>query len=354
MKSSLILPEKEFFQNPPFLTVFLRKKLERRVPEDFAVRIAGLIESAINSADEYVLDTDMISIGDELINAISKSDSPAHFIMLNSKNQMFLFDMLTEVEEKAVLENFPDLLDVFEFSALIPESYLVFAGRKEAVFYTLKPGELQEMGSYKVDMPKKVRYGGLLGFEENKIRRHIEHHERIFIDEVVNQLKEILNRERKKKSLIAATNKELMDAVNETFYRNFRQSYLGLFEASSKDSKKILAEKTIEFLRNLYAKKVEKLLNDSRFRAYALDSALFELNRRKPPLIAINRFQKGKGFYCQALHFSSLSDGKCPVCESELIFTENLLSYIAYDVYSSGGQVFIFEDENSEQVFALS
>lgn len=331
---------KSHLGSPPFLTACLKKGLSLKTPFELKQKIFEAFERYKVEISEEVIE----SVSSDFYNLKSRF----LFAVVNSNGGVFKSG-LWEGDEFTNADNFPKLLPFLFYRLWFKKALLAFIERKKAEIYFLNESNFKLLNFIQDDIPNRVKYGGRLGFEENKIRRHIEHHELEYLKALYDFLKETMEN-LKAEVLLISVRDDFLDETSRVFVPRDNVCYVDI-SIDEDESKKLL--KMVSFLKEQFLRRGDENLNRKKLFPISFKELLDKINSSNYPAeVYLSLELKTKGFYCPKDIEISLDGGKCNICGQNLLMTENFTDVIVFKLLGSGTDVY-FTSSKEPLFFAL-
>lgn len=334
LKVKLGLPPKDFFRNPPFITLYIKKSPHIRSRKEISEEAYKLISSALKeSALKFPF-----SIGRELFETLSDIKFKNALFLINSAGEVYKRGIPFETfENKVFIGNFPKIRPYLKTASFFENLLVCLVERSKAEFFALNENDFSSLGWLSEEVPKKVKYGGLLGFEENRIRRHVEHHELIFLEKVARVCNELAQSQ--KINLIGIGLKdEFKSEVEKVFKKNLIDYKYFYFSASLTDTISELIFKLTNKLEELKRDELNQIINSSSLAVVSEEELIERFNSRQVRVLILDKSKTLPGYFCPNDFFVSTVDQSCRFCSNKLYRHDDIFEVISTALYYDGGK----------------
>lgn len=328
---ALIAELKDFLSNPPYISLIFEKELRLKNPREVKNKLMGIIESTGADVERTVLE--------EVSGKIFEDEGKSFYLIIDSSGKYILKRILLPGPELVDYDNFPSMISYLNYEFWFEKAYLCIVERKLAEIWMVEDRGLLFVDLLKEDIPKRVRYGGLLGFEENRIRRHVEHHEKNYLKDLKDTLDGLM-----KANGVSIAVLGVRDSFKDEVLSVFTEKERFIFSEIGTDEDK--------------EEKFRKALQAVRFRSFEIARSRVESSHPKPVkpedlvkklsdgeaiaevfVSAFEDLKKIRGFYCPLDLFLNNADGKCVFCDNRMLLTSNILDAALFKSYLKGTKV---------------
>lgn len=326
-----------FLKNPPYLSFLFKKEIGLKMPADLKFRLLEKLKNTEVKFEKQKLD--------ELSNRLFTESSKNFYVVVDSQGNFFVRKVYDELDEFISLSNFPKLMPVVFYESYFTDCLLVVIERKQAEIWMLGSKGLEKLKDIHMEVPERVKYGGLLGFEEKRIRRHVEHHEIQFL-KVVKEDVDSLMIKHKLKIGILGVRPDFLDESKRVF--DDENKYIWN-DITLEEEKEIKILKAVQALKRKYLKDVQEELSTKKLKQ-STPSEMLDLLQKNSYLSEIYipdsmvDFSE-EGFYCLKDYYLSQTDSKCAVCFSKMLKVENFMDLFVYKASLNGSKISFYESQ---------
>lgn len=334
------LPSKEFIEKPPFISIYTPRDTHIRVGKMLVEKIKKLLENNLKLLGRKAL----FDLRAESFESAKNIMFHTLFVSLNAEGEIFLSGFPVESNTDSVfLGNFPKVEILLKHLVYFEKMLVCIIEKSRLKCFELELEGIKEVGWLDEEVPKKVKYGGLLGFEENRIRRHVEHHELMFLEKSALFVKEILT-EKKLKTLAVGCRNEFREEVEKTYQKLLNGFNVFYFEASINDLNQNLTQKVLKEYKSLKEKKKEEMMKSPRMVAVELPKLIELFNLKKLNTAIVNFSNSSSCYYCPKDLTISLKEKECEICGREMFEHDNVHEILSLALLINGKNVYFDED----------
>lgn len=318
-------------KNPPYLTFCLTKHLSVKSPQEIKTRLKEFLRNFVLNDYEEILEN--------LSTRIFSANKNSIYCIVNSKGETFLKETDANLKEFLIIDNFPKIIRLLEYEFWYEDYLLCIIERKVSEIFFVRDGNLELFNLIVEDVPNRVKYGGLLGFEENRIRRHIEHHEIQYLKNIASLIDDI-SVVKKINKVVLGVRQDFREEVETVFGK--RNTYI-FAEVRLEDDLQKKISSSMDALMNYAYFLSQKRLDDLNLKPLKLEQVLncFHLDYLVEIFVP-NNFEVN-GHYCKDDLEISFDEVRCPLCGSSMLQTANLLDVLLYKLSMRKTKINFFE-----------
>ncbi len=197
--------------------------------------------------------------------------------------------------------------------------------RQRARFFEIYMGEIEERSEVLSDGPARVKKGGLYGYTERKIERHIDFH-------LHNHLKKVaenaygLFRAKSFDWLLLGGQPEIVPEIEKALHSSLRERVKKTFRMDVRARPHEILAKTLELESEIkkeedesLVKRLENSLGGEGLGVTGLQETLSSLYEGSVHTLLVEENFSLEGAYCRQCGYMGLSRGACPVCQGEMV-----------------------------------
>lgn len=241
---------------------------------------------------------------------------------------------------------------------LIPYLYLeninlhlivAFITRAEYAIFNYQDHRLSIIEENQSDVPKKIKGGGWLGFEENRIRRHTDEHVREHLEHAFNRIEELMD-DGEADGLVLAHPAEMKKMIGAVMRHSLKEKYLFALEGIDLYSPKEMEQMLLQKLKELREEEIKKMIIEAessnrlvRDRATVLEMLnMGNIGKLILPL----KTSDEKAYLCSKDLMISAAHESCPVCVKQMDRRGNVNLLLAVTAIKKGIDVHITEKQS--------
>ncbi|MCX7832178.1 MAG: hypothetical protein N2440_04695 [Actinobacteria bacterium] len=327
-------------QNPPCLSFCLTKHFSLKSPMEIKTRLRELFNRFCFDKSDEILE--------DISSVIYSSGKNSIYCILNSEGKVFLKENNASFQEFELIDNFPKLVQLYEYNFWYEDYLLCVIERKLSEIFAVRDGDLELLNLIKEDVPNKVKYGGLLGFEENRIRRHVEHHEIQYLKNLASLVEDIAA-SKKINKVVLGVREDFKEEVESVF--DDRNRYIFAEVRLEDDFQKKISSSMEALLKNAYSL-AQKRVGDLNLKPVKIEEVINSSSYDYLTEIFVPKGFEIDGYYCKNDLEISFLEGNCPLCSSSMLKTANLIDVLLYKLSMKKTKI-NFLDENKDLFFTL-
>lgn len=322
-----------FKEHPHFATSFYLGFGEGDHSKKYLISAKALLKDGnseiqnlgVNEKTEQSLKADLRKIERFLKSKLSRKGMGGVAIFSCSARDFFqAYYLRTAVKDRIVLKKSfyirPLTLILDEFKRCI----VVLIDRSKARVFKAHLGEMLTYTEITDEVPGQVREAGFKGYEEKRIRRHIEQHVQWHYKNVAGKLLDLFKTDRFERLILGGT-ADVIKEFEKVLHTYLRERVIGRFTIESDAPIIEVFEKSRKLAEKLERKSEEKLVKrlledlwPQGLGTVGIDPTIGSLMRGEVYSLLVTVGFIESGFSCRQCGYMSSKEKKCSMCDSDM------------------------------------
>lgn len=239
-----------------------------------------------------------------------------------------------------------NLLPYLYLESLDINLLLVYVTRSEYALFEYRGFSVTEIDRGKSEVPKKIRGGGWLGFEENRFRRHADEHIRVHLGRVQEEIERLMD-SHNPDGLVMVCPPEMKKTIEQNLNHNVRQKLLFVLEGINIFDVRKLNELLLYRLKEMREAEIGKLIAgaDASGKLITDRASAFEvLNMSNiDKLVVPLKPAEDRAYMCAADGLGFATSERCPACGREMDVSGSADLLLVFLALKKGVEVHVSE-----------
>jgi peptide subunit release factor 1 (eRF1) len=282
------------------------------------------------------------------VNDNFKADSTRTLVIFSSGDGLWeAFRMPIIMRSKIIIDPKPHTQNIRSLINNAKRYGVLLINREKAQIYSIYLGGISEyLAAFISDVPSKVNFRSQAVLREKKILGRLEEKLHHFF-KLVNDRTLGLFKEKKFDYLILGGRKEIIPSFSNYLHSYLQSRYIGDIDAEpdsnitliSKKANKIIDEFELETKNNLVDRLIDEY-NPNGMGILGIDAVVKSLLIEQIKVLIYDRQFTHGGYICNSCRYLSIEKkDKCPYCEGEPIFYNDIVDEIVEDALNQGCEI---------------
>lgn len=291
----------------------------------------------------------------------SERESFKKFLVLYSCSKMQLwqrYDLNLELKDDLIIDKTPYTTPLFDLLDNFQKYGVLIVDKRTARVFLVFLGDIEEYGIlHTEDVPGKHKKGGWFALAEKRYTRHIEHHVKMHLKDVIDRFSEFLN-DKEIRRLILAGPDEAIHELLKMLPENIKHKIVGRTyiekNASADEILKKVKPIITEYEQIRESETLSSLITRSRKNENAvlgIDDVFKYLREKRVMKLVIPKDYKVEGYICDSCGFATQQMVDCCMeCGSCVMKANNLIEKANEIALQNGALIEVVKDEKERDI----
>ncbi|MCX8034265.1 MAG: hypothetical protein N3A00_02970 [Thermodesulfovibrio sp.] len=291
----------------------------------------------------------------------AERESFKKFLILYSCSKKGLwqrYDLNIELKEELIVEKTPYTSPLFDLLDNYQKYGVLLVDKRSARVFLVFLGDIEEYGMIHHDhVPGKHKKGGWFALAEKRYSRHIEHHVKMHLKDVIDKFGDFL-KDREIRRIVVAGPDEAIYELMRILPENIKQKIVGRTFIEKHAAAEEVIEKVMPIINEYEQMKESKTLSDLITRARKNDNAVLGiddvmkyLRDRRVMKLIVPKDYKIEGNVCFSCGFATQQEVDCcKECGSCIMKAYNLIEKAIEMALQSGALIEVVKDEKERNL----
>lgn len=291
----------------------------------------------------------------------AERESFKKFLILYSCSKKGLwqrYDLNIELKDELIIDKTPYTSPIFDLLDNYQKYGVLLVDKRSARVFLVFLGDIEEYGMVHHDhVPGKHKKGGWFALAEKRYERHIEHHVKIHLKDVIDKFGDFL-KDREIRRIIIAGPDETIYELMKILPESIKQKIVGRTFIEKHASAEEVLEKVMPIINEYEQMKESKTLSELITRSRKNDNAVLGiddvmkyLRERRVMKIIIPKDYKIEGYVCSSCGFATQQKIDCCMeCGGCIVKNYNLIEKATEMALQSGALIEVVKDEKERSL----